>query len=131
MVFDHVSVEDLHNRLGIAESFRPPPSFGSKPLRDWRMETEDSLILRFIYRNLKPNRHLEFGTWTGAGARCVLDESEATVWTINLPSGEFNDDGRTVYHSRRHSPWSLLRRLSSRKASATIAYQSDALGHSV
>jgi predicted O-methyltransferase YrrM len=62
------------------------------------MEIDDAPILRYLYRELRPKRHLEFGTWEGTGACYCLEESDAHVWTINLPNGEFAD-GRPAYSS--------------------------------
>src|SRR5690606_26853420 len=52
---------------------------------------------RWLYRHHQPRRHLEFGTWRGEGACYVLEESDATVWTINLLDGERKPDGRFAY----------------------------------
>lgn len=60
----------------------------NKPLSAWRMQTDDSPILRYLYRHFQPKRHLEFGTWLGEGATYCLEETEATVWTVNLPFGD-------------------------------------------
>lgn len=68
------------------------------------MEDDDSPIFRYLYRNLRPRRHLEFGTWQGTGTLYVLEECEATVWTINLPGGEIDAEGRWVYSSNYPEP---------------------------
>ena len=61
------------------------------------MEDDDQQIFRYLYREAKPKRHLEFGTWQGAGTVYCLQECEATVWTINLLEGERRADGQTAY----------------------------------
>ena len=61
------------------------------------METDDAPIFRYIYRNFAPRRHLEFGTWKGEGTCYVLEESAATVWTLNAPLGERDEDGAGAY----------------------------------
>jgi hypothetical protein len=60
------------------------------------MEVDDAPILRYLYRHVRPMRHLEFGTWEGTGACYCLEECNASVWTINLPEGEFLE-GRPAY----------------------------------
>lgn len=94
-----VSVDTLHQRLGWPRAFERPLTFGARSLPDWKMELDDAPILRYLFRHLRPRRHLEFGTWLGHGALCCLTESEATVWTINLPDGERHPDGGWAYPS--------------------------------
>ncbi len=58
----------------------------------------DVRILRYLFRNFRPNRHLEFGTWKGNGVRRVLEEcGNASVWTVNLWEGEDRPDGTWAY----------------------------------
>ena len=61
------------------------------------MARDDGPILAQIIRYLHPLRHLEFGTWQGYGAKLVLENSQATVWSINLLGGERHADGRYAY----------------------------------
>ena len=92
------SIEELPHRLGFA-GFKldfPTESLG-KPLTQFKMEVEDASILRYIYRNKRPHRHLEFGTWEGAGTLLALENSDATVWTLNLYEGELKTDGSWAY----------------------------------
>jgi len=85
---------NLHNYF----NFKEPFFFENKmDLQLWKMEVNDQPIFRYIYRNLKPKRHLEFGTWQGAGLIYCLEECEATVWTINMPFGEKTFDNNTAY----------------------------------
>jgi hypothetical protein len=95
-LLDIVGVSDLHRRLGFSAPLEYPNSSRSKSLRDWKMEDDDSPILRYLYRNFRPRRHLEFGTWSGTGACYCLEESDATVWTVNLLEGELID-GKPAY----------------------------------
>jgi len=90
---DVVQVEALQTRLAFRTPLSYPDTSRHKPLIDWRMEVDDAPILRYLYRNFAPRRHLEFGTWEGTGACYCLEESDATVWTINLPGGERLPDG--------------------------------------
>ena len=92
-----VPVSRLHARLGVDAPFEPPAHSRHKSLADWNMQQDDAPILRYLYRALQPKRHLEFGTWMGAGTVDVLESCEATVWTINLPHGEREADGRWAY----------------------------------
>jgi predicted O-methyltransferase YrrM len=91
-------IQDLHKRLGYSNPLDYPDSSLSKPLSDWKMDIDDSLILRYLYRNFRPRRHLEFGTWEGIGSVCCLEECNATVWTINLLEGEKSQDGSWSYN---------------------------------
>lgn len=93
---DAVPVELLGPRLGFTNAFDPARA-SRKPLTQWRMEDDDQPVFRYLYREAKPMRHLEFGTWLGAGAVYCLEESDATVWTINLAEGEQLADGRPAY----------------------------------
>ena len=61
------------------------------------MEVDDAPILRYLYRNLKPCRHLEFGTWQDQGALYVLEEFHATVRTINFLEGETGAEQNFTY----------------------------------
>ncbi|GAB1409757.1 hypothetical protein MASR1M90_09110 [Desulfovibrionales bacterium] len=94
-----VKVADLHKHLGFDNPLEYPADSLSKPFSKWKMEIDDSPIFRYVYRNFFPKRHLEFGTWQGTGTRYCLEESQATVWTINIPTGEFLPNGQTAYTS--------------------------------
>jgi hypothetical protein len=95
---DIVEVSDLHARLGFARALDYPSASRGKSFLDWKMEVDDAPILRYLYRNFAPRRHLEFGTWSGTGACYCLEESAATVWTINLAEGEIIN-GAPAYSS--------------------------------
>jgi predicted O-methyltransferase YrrM len=69
-------------------------------LADWKMETDDGPLFAYLYSHFAPNRHLEFGTWQGYGTCLCLENSAATVWTINLPDGETKADGTWAYGHR-------------------------------
>lgn len=95
---DIVPVESLHERLGLRSRLEYPSESLIRPFAEWQMEVDDAPILRYLYRNFRPRRHLEFGTWEGTGACYCLEECEATVWTINVPQGEMID-GEPAYAS--------------------------------
>lgn len=61
------------------------------------MDENDAPILRYVFRQARPRRHLEFGTWEGRSALACLEECEATVWSLNLREGETNAQGRWAY----------------------------------
>ena len=95
---DVVSVAELHRRLALSSALEYPTESMQKSFAEWQMEVDDAPILRYIYRHMRPARHLEFGTWEGTGACYCLEECDARVWTINLPDGE-RIDGSPVYYS--------------------------------
>jgi predicted O-methyltransferase YrrM len=92
-----IRASELPDALRFAEKFQYLPH--SPNLVDRRMERDDIQVIRYLMRNLKPRRHLEFGTWQGAGTLAVLEETEATVWTVNLWEGESSEVGAPVYSS--------------------------------
>jgi predicted O-methyltransferase YrrM len=92
-----VPADRLAETLGLRAPLSLRPESLAKPFAEWRMEDDDQPILRYLYRERQPRRHLEFGTWTGAGAVYCLSECAATVWTINLPEGEVRTDGTVAY----------------------------------
>ncbi|MEI3807213.1 class I SAM-dependent methyltransferase [Agrobacterium radiobacter] len=97
---DTLEIVDAHmlgERLGLSYSFRAPINLVNMPLTQFRMEVHDAKILGQLYRAFRPRHHLEFGTWEGFGARLCLQNSEALVWTLNLPDGERDADGRPLY----------------------------------
>ena len=137
-----VSVANLHERLGFQHPLDYPAASLKKELYAWRMEDDDSPIFRFIYRNFRPHRHLEFGTWEGTGVVYVLEECAATVWTLNLLHGETLADGSWAYSSnvpaaestkipwlRRASNWMMRKTVARTATGASLyGYQTDSLG---
>ena len=124
-----VPVSQVHQRLGWLQPLVPAPESAGKSLADWKMEIDDAPLFRGIYRQARPRRHLEFGTWEGTGATYVLEESSATVWTINLLHGESDAQGLwSYYHSQTPGepvpPWTNTR--TSPRGNTLI--QTDALG---
>jgi len=95
------TVHKLHERLGFDLPLDYPRDSLAKSLTAWRMEVDDAPILRYVYRNHRPRRHLEFGTWEGTGTVYCLTESDATVWTINLLAGERGKDDLPAYYVRK------------------------------
>jgi len=101
-----VHVFELHTALDFATLLDYPRSSLIKKFAQWKMEVDDAPIFRYIYRNAKPHRHLEFGTWLGLGTVFCLEEASATVWTINMPFGEgaygFNEHDLPDAHAWAH-----------------------------
>ena len=93
----HVPVQRLHERLGLATPLDYPQASLHKSLGHWNMDEDDVPILQYLYRQLRPRRHLEFGTWIGIGTVRVLEACNAEVWTLNLPEGETDADGKWIY----------------------------------
>ncbi len=97
---ESLEVVDSHmlgERLGLGGSFRAPLRVIDIPLKDFRMETHDALILEQVYRAFRPGKHLEFGTWEGFGATLCAKSCDAKIWTLNLPEGERDAKGNFVY----------------------------------
>jgi predicted O-methyltransferase YrrM len=101
---DHLDIVESHElgaRLGLPGAFRPPRAIVDVPLTQFRMQTDDAIILKQIYRAFRPKRHLEFGTWEGFGARLCAENCDADIWTFNLPDGERDEGGLPVYQDAR------------------------------
>lgn len=118
---DIVRVDEMAARLGFAEQMAVPLSNLSKDFRDFRMEREDAPVFRYIYRNLRPARHLEFGTWEGFGVVLCASECQAEVWTINAPTGEVEEGTTAPVYVRKFSR-------DERRPAGEVAIQEDAEG---
>lgn len=91
-----LSLPDLARRFG----WPAAPTARNPGWAAWKTEQDDALILRYLYQNHRPRRHLEFGTWQGFGTCLCLESCAATVWTLNLPDGEAKADGSWAYGER-------------------------------
>ena len=89
-------VDEIRRELRFEEQITFAPEWRTRPLRDWVMEADD-VTLRYLFRNFRPRRHLEFGTWRGDGVIRCVEECDATVWTINVLQGESTTDGAWTY----------------------------------
>src|SRR5437016_921791 len=94
-----VPVDNLGTSLGFAAPVTFSDQWRRLPLTEWAMAADDE-ILRYVFRNFRPTRHLEFGTWLGDGVLRCVEECDATVWTINPLEGERLSDGSWAYASR-------------------------------
>jgi hypothetical protein len=89
-------VDDIRSVFAWSERIAFPEKWRTLSLPEWEMAADDC-ILRYVFRNFRPGRHLEFGTWLGDGVLRCVEECEATVWTINLPQGESGKNGEWIY----------------------------------
>jgi hypothetical protein len=94
--FETVPVDQVSDLFGWADKIDFPLKYLTLPLTAWEMDADD-VILRHVFRNFRPGRHLEFGTWLGDGVLRCVEECDATVWTINLAGGESDENGRWIY----------------------------------
>ena len=95
-----VPVEELGQALGFHRPFVPEKRVYRYGLEEFVTETDESAIFRYLYRNFRPARHLEFGTWEGFGAVLCAGSCAARIWTINLPEGERDAHGAPLYPGR-------------------------------
>ena len=91
-----VAVDRVHQALGIPTPLALPEALRRQPLVSWTMDADD-YILRYLFRHLRPMRHLEFGTWRGEGVVRCVEECDATVWTVNVLQGESKPAGGWAY----------------------------------
>jgi len=93
-----VPLESFHQMLDLEVPVTLSPQLRGLPLTSWTMDADDQ-ILRQVFRQFRPSRHLEFVTWSGDGVLRVVEECDATVWTINLLEGETKPNGQWAYGS--------------------------------
>ena len=96
-----ISTEDLSKifNQGAPKAPCPTPQLLMNPA-DLVMERDDAPILQWLYQQLQPEFHLEFGTWEGFGTCLCLTSTQAKVWTVNLPTGESSQTGNVYTRSR-------------------------------
>ncbi|MDP8207391.1 MAG: class I SAM-dependent methyltransferase [Candidatus Electryonea clarkiae] len=94
---DDVAIGNVAEILDFPEVMNIPTESEGVPYDQWKMEINDAPILRYLFRNFKPKRHLEFGTWQGFGTTLALEECDATVWTLNFPGGLIKENGEASY----------------------------------
>ena len=122
-----VRVTDLRWELRFDETLQYPAQWTARPVSEWTMESDD-LVLRYIFRNFRPDRHLEFGTWEGDGVLRCVEECDAVVWTINLLEGETKDDGKWAYATEERLVDATSRRGERMVTSDTTWIRTDAYG---
>jgi hypothetical protein len=91
-----IAAGDLHLALGFTAPLQLPERWRKRALVEWDTAADD-YIMRYVFRQFRPMRHLEFGTWLGDGVLRCVEECDAGVWTINLLEGETKDDGQWAY----------------------------------
>ena len=101
-----IQVESLHDALGLGVPITLPAACLGIPLVNWKMD-EDAVILRQVFRQFRPLRHLEFGTWLGDGVLRCVEECDATVWTLNVLQGETKPNGQWAYGELENDPDSM------------------------
>jgi len=99
-----VPVEELGAALGFCAPFVTERKVYSGGLAAFQTEKDEAAIYAYLYRNTRPRRHLEFGTWEGFGVTLCARVCDAEIWTINLPEGESDTEGNPVYGSTPDAP---------------------------
>jgi FkbM family methyltransferase len=97
---DIVPVSELGQALGFEQIYSPPRLVYPYGIADFKTEIDEPEIYRFIYRNFRPLRHLEFGTWEGFGAALCASSCQAEIWTVDMPTGELDAQGNPIYGAR-------------------------------
>jgi predicted O-methyltransferase YrrM len=92
-----IELKNIHKELNLKNPWIGSAPGQNVPFKNWKMEMHDAPIFEYIYREFKPRRHLEFGTWYGYGACLVAENCPATIWTINLWEGEKKPTGENIY----------------------------------
>lgn len=92
-------VSELDEILGFAEPYVPDRMLYRYGLRDFDTQIDEAGLYRYLYRQFRPARHLEFGTWEGFGVVLCAESCDAEIWTVNLPDGEHSATGSPVYPS--------------------------------
>jgi len=90
-------VEEMGTVLGFPAPYVPGQIVHRYGLEDFKTEIDESDIYRYLYRELRPRRHLEFGTYEGFGVVLCASSCEAEIWTVNLPEGERDSAGAPRY----------------------------------
>lgn len=94
---DIVSVGELGEVLGFDRPYVSPVRVVRTSLPYFQTERDETSIYSYLYANARPKRHLEFGTWQGHGVVVCAANCDAEIWTINLPGGETDADGKAIY----------------------------------
>jgi FkbM family methyltransferase len=94
-------LEEMGAALGFAAPYVPEGILHRHGLEDFKTEIDEPGIYRYLYRQLRPRRHLEFGTWEGFGTVLCAQSCDAEIWTVNLPEGERDAAGAPLYAAQR------------------------------
>ncbi|RZS90204.1 FkbM family methyltransferase [Motilibacter rhizosphaerae] len=90
-------VQRMAEVLGFERAYVPEVARYDYDVAGFKSEHDEAGLFRYLYSQLRPKRHLEFGTWEGFGAMLCAESCDAEVWTLNLPDGERDANGSTVY----------------------------------
>lgn len=128
-----VNLDNLFSVFGKAPTDIGFKKTSKKHLKDYKMEEDDSEVLRYLYKTTNPLRHLEIGTWKGFGSKLVLENCRATVWSINLLEGEKNKAGGSAYEELpmmpRFSLSKLWQKIGKQKMSSDTGFRIGRLVH--
>jgi predicted O-methyltransferase YrrM len=128
-----VNLDNLFSVFGKAPTDIGFKKTSKKHLKDYKMEEDDSEVLRYLYKTTNPLRHLEIGTWKGFGSKLVLENCRATVWSINLLEGEKNKAGGSAYEELpmmpRFSLSKLWQKIGKQKMSSDAGFRIGRLVH--
>jgi FkbM family methyltransferase len=94
-------VEEMGAALGFPAPYMPDRIVHRYGLEGFKTEIDEAGIYRYLYRQIRPRRHLEFGTYEGFGVVLCASSCEAEIWTVNLPKGERDADGAPRYAAQR------------------------------
>ena len=92
-----VPLAELHRGFGFARAFVSEVKVYHRTLAEFKTEIDEAAIFAYIYEQARPKHHLEFGTWEGFGVTLCARSSNAEIWTINLPCGETDAEGKPIY----------------------------------
>ena len=90
-------VEEMAAELGFPFPDVPDRTVYRYGLEDFKTEIDEAGIYRYLYSQIRPKRHLEFGTYEGFGVVLCASSCEAEIWTVNLPEGERDPHGAPRY----------------------------------
>jgi chromosome segregation ATPase len=119
-----IPASEVRTLFNYNEPFQYRPH--TEDLAQVRMELDDIQVLRYLFRNARPRRHLEFGTWEGRSTVACLEECDASVWTINLFDGELTENGAPAY--ARAYPVSEAGERAAANGTTTLTVPTDAYG---
>ncbi len=100
---DIVPVGQLGGAFGFELPYIPDIGLYHHGLDEFRTEIDEAGLFRYLYRNFKPGRHLEFGTRDGFGAVLCARSCAANIWSVDLPDETSDAEGKSVHSSRERT----------------------------
>jgi FkbM family methyltransferase len=101
---DIVPIGEIDSAFGFRRPFVPEIKIYRHDLADFKTETHETTIYKYIYEQARPKRHLEFGTWDGLGVTLCARSCEAEIWTVNLPDGEKDNASNPICSEMQSVP---------------------------